>query len=340
MLVGENIRTQTEPITRNRLAQLSAAVLVFFVRGQSDVPEFTRRIAAEAVDRLKNRRGSSKDDLWLCQWILGLTNKSVQNVLRDDPTKLDNYLQEFEEALSRASSSAAAAFGEMEMVLSIGDKSAKFDWEDFTRIATTIGAKTLTIRGSEKSMLGKLFERLILGSALQILGFKRASDSNSRSKSRLFWLSDGKGRDRTTSDSREWDATVLIEPGKIVRIDIGFIGKGNPEIARDKLSRYARQVERYGKMHDSRTIIIVDRLPATQSTQAIAFAGGVDIIQMSMQFWIKNLAQRIQIYCPSYKHPILNMSESRISEYLQERLESIPIQEFVSGFTADDSENE
>jgi hypothetical protein len=53
-------------------------------------------------------------------------------------------------------------------------KQTPLTWKDITRLTTAIGSLTLTIRGSDKSIYGKLFERLILGSVLSILGFQQA----------------------------------------------------------------------------------------------------------------------------------------------------------------------
>jgi hypothetical protein len=159
-------------------------------------------------------------------------------------------------------------------------------WEDITRLTTAIGSATLTIRGSEKSAYGKLFERLVLGSVLSILGLKYIKAPSDHELSKVFWLSDN-------ADERECDATVRLYPGKLARFDIGFIGQGNPEIMKDKLSRYARETEQYGIAHTSRTFIIVDRMPATGKTRALAERAGTEIVQMSMQFWPKELAQRI-----------------------------------------------
>ncbi len=37
-------------------------------------------------------------------------------------------------------------------------KKLELDWDGITRLTTAIGSQTLTIRGSDKSIYGKLFE--------------------------------------------------------------------------------------------------------------------------------------------------------------------------------------
>src|SRR3990172_192510 len=98
----------------------------------------------------------------------------------------------------------------------------------------TIGAQTLAIRGSEKSAYGKLFEKLVLGSLLHILGFKHIAPPPQEYE-KVFWLS-------SRNEKRESDATLLYELGQGVRFDIGFIGRGNPEISLDKVTRFEREI--------------------------------------------------------------------------------------------------
>ena len=196
---------------------------------------------------------------------------------------------------------------------------------------TAIGSMTLTIRGSDKSIYGKLFERLVLGSVLSILDFERVNPVTNDKDSRVFWLSD-------SSDARESDATILVKPGQLARFDIGFIGPGNSEISKDKLTRYAREIEIGKNRHSSRTYIIVDRLPDTSKTRQVAEKVGAEIVQMSLRFWPRDLAKRL---CSQfdYQHDLAEMSDAEISGYLASRLEEIPIQEFVAGMDSDISQH-
>ena len=139
----------------------------------------------------------------------------------------------------------------------------------------------------------------------------------------VFWLSDSR-------DVRESDATLIVSPGRLARFDIGFIGIGNPEISKDKLSRWAREMETAGGTVSSTTFIIVDRLPKTGKTEKAAEEIGAELIQMSMQYWVKDLARRLGDRF-GIEHELQTISEDDIGEYLHGRLASIPVQEFLSG---------
>jgi hypothetical protein len=60
---------------------LNAATLVMFLRGQKEDPEFALGLPDLAVQELATTH--PREERWLLQWLLGLTDKAFQNVLRD-----------------------------------------------------------------------------------------------------------------------------------------------------------------------------------------------------------------------------------------------------------------
>jgi hypothetical protein len=328
VLRGENIRAQTEPLTRRRVAIATGAMVYLFAKGWAEVDGFTDKLSTLALEQMDNISQSKKDTFWPAQWLIGLTGKSIQNVLRSNPELRQSYIQDFENAVEEAATRCEEDFGEISMSLGyIVDGELRqsinaLNWKDLTRLTTAIGATTLTIRGSEKSTYGKLFERLIMGSVLTILGFEQVDNSQSPKKERVFWLSD-------STDVRECDATIRLRPGKLARFDIGFIGKGNPEIMKDKLTRYANEVEQNGKANFSQTFIIVDKMPDTTKTIEAAKKSGSEIIQMSMQFWAVELAKRIKARL-GYSAEILSVPEDELSDYMEQKLQPVPILSFLN----------
>lgn len=329
---GENIRTQTEPLSRRRLAQTSAALVCLFARGYLQVENFTDSLSTMAIEQIAKARKNDNASIWPAQWLIGLTGKSVQNVLRSNPDAIKQYVADFEAAVEEAASKCRADLGDLKMTLGFVEDPAgqrvELDWKDITRLTTAIGSQTLTIRGSDKSIYGKLFERLILGAFLSVLGFERVNPFTNTKTSKVFWLSD-------SSDTRESDATLLWQPGKLARFDIGFIGPGNSEISKDKLSRYAREFEMAGVKTNSVTFIVVDRLPKTGKTQKAATNIGAEIIQMSMQYWPRELAQRLGERL-GVEHELQKISDDEINDYLASKLAAIQIQDFLTGVSTDD----
>lgn len=331
VLSGQNVRTQTEPLSRRRIAQVSGAIIAMFAQGHLLIPDFLKKLSGLAADQLKTSR--ENENKWPAQWVLGLTDKSVQNVLRSDSGEYTNYIKDFESAISDAAKHCAEQFGEYKLTLHFADNNGKdhqfiLDWEGITRLTTAIGAQTLTIRGSDKSMYGKLFERLIMGTVLTLLGFTRVDRSTIKNTNGVFWLSDD-------SDNRESDATLIVAPGRIARFDIGFIGPGNPEISKDKLSRYGNVAEMDGgSTSSSVTFIVVDRLPETSKTMAAAAKIGAEIVQMSMQYWPRELATKLKERF-NYEHEILVMTDHELQEYLKERIDNIQVQDFLSNLTVE-----
>jgi hypothetical protein len=332
VMVGENLRTQTEPLSRRRIAHVAGAIVALFVRGHLEIADFTGRLSSMALEQIASAKRNDNATIWPAQWLIGLTGKSVQNVLRRDPAATERYVKDFEKAVEEAANKCRDEFGDLRMTLGFVEDStgrrAELDWVDVTRLTTAIGAETLTIRGSEKSMYGKLFEKLILGSILTVLGFERVNPSDNSKTQHVFWLSD-------SSASRECDATILYEPGRLVRFDIGFIGEGNSEISKDKLSRYESEINTGEGKRYSITFIIVDKLPRTGKTQKAAEAVGAEIIQMSMQYWPRELAQKLGGRL-GFRHELQEMPDDQIKDYLTDRLKGVAVQYFLSGVSQED----
>jgi hypothetical protein len=329
VLKGDNIRAQTEPLTRRRVAMVSNAMVSLFTQGWANNPSFTEQLSALAVAQLTTSRQSDNASVWPAQWLIGLTGKSVQNVVRGKSEARDLYLQEFETAVNEAAARSEEDFGDTNLgfIESEGQWRA-LTWTDLTRLATAIGCATLTIRGSDKSTYGKLFEKLILGTVLTIMGFELVENSRSQKIERVFWLSD-------SSDTRECDATIRFKANKIIRFDIGFIGAGNSEISKDKLTRYASEAIRAGQVVLSKTFIIVDKLPKSEKTLQDAAKSGAEIIQMSMKLWPIELANKLNSHL-GFSPDILSIKEDEVEGYLAQKIAPIRIQNFLTGVTAAD----
>ncbi|RLG43257.1 MAG: hypothetical protein DRN92_09765, partial [Thermoproteota archaeon] len=161
VLTGRNLRDSTEMLTRRRLTLLNASLVTLFLRGVNLSADFIEQLPDLAATTLQQKR-LRKAERWLAQWMLGLTDKAFQNVLRDKPETLDAYKERYiaicEEAITNCESDYGALSGHLE--LSSGAK-AELNWMFFVYLLAAAGAQTLAIRGSEKSTYGKLFERLV-----------------------------------------------------------------------------------------------------------------------------------------------------------------------------------
>lgn len=336
VMTGDNIRTQTEPLSRRKIALVSGALVTLFLRGHLEIKNFSHEISRMAVAQLAARKKRDKATTWIAQWLIGLTQKQFHNVLRSDAEGIKGYIADFEAAINEAATRCGEEFGNVRMELGFIEEAdgsrVPLNWKDIARLTTAIGSQTLAIRGSDKSMYGKLFERLILGSFLTLLGFERVNPKTNRKTSGVFWLSD-------SSDLRESDATLLVQPGRLARFDIGFIGAGNSEISKDKLSRYAREIEMGGRRTTSTTFIIIDRLPKTGKTQKAAEQIEAEIIQMSMQYWVRELAQRLGDRM-GIKHELQDMPDENIGGYLKNALDQINVQDFLSGVSTEELQEE
>ena len=320
ILRGRNLRDSTEVLTRRRIAALNLAMLTLFLRGSSLSDDFIANLPVLSQDILSRKR-VYKTERWLAQWMLGLTDKAFQNVLRDEPQALLEYRERYIRACQEVITAHTEEHGELQgqIHLSNGLK-AQINWLWMTYLLNAIGAQTLAIRGSEKSAYGKLFEKLVLGALLHILGFKHILPPPQEFVG-VFWLS-------SRGERRESDATLLYKPGKGVRFDIGFIGRGNPEISLDKVTRFEREISFGHSIYYMATIILVDRIGANSRIETLAEEVGGTIIQMSASYWPKQVAHVLQKSL-GFKYPILGMDDGQVEVFLRKQMPNVPLQDFI-----------
>lgn len=319
VLCGENIRNLTEDLTKRRVAIINGALLTLFVKGCNSIDDFIEKLPDLVGDQLK--LSNSKIDKDILLWLLGLTGKGVQNILRNRPDVLENYIKKFKTTTHKLSAECQKSYGELKGTLTLNNVKADIDWNVVMPLLNVIGTETLAIRGAEKSMYGKLFERLVLGSCLTILGFRKINSNQTAGCNKVFWLS-------SRGSKRESDATALYKPGKGVRFDIGFIGPGNTEISLDKVSRFEREMEYGRQKHFMATFIIVDRVGA--GSRIVDLAKKIDgtIIQMSMAYWPKVLAEKLGPVL-GFKHALQHMPPKDVGSFIKASMTNVKIEEFV-----------
>jgi hypothetical protein len=321
VLMGRNIRNATEMLTRRRIAMLNLATFQLFLRGSEIVDNFIEQLPYIASDILRSRK-LKKEERWLAQWILGLTDKGVQNILRDDSQLLVGYRDSYIDTCQALIAQQVGHYGELTGHIRIGTAlQSNINWLFMVYLFNTVGAQTLTIRGSEKSIYGKLFEKLVLGSLLHVFGFEFRKAGEIETPNRVFWLS-------STDDDRESDATLLYEAGKGVRFDIGFIGRGNTEISLDKVSRYRRELQLGRENWYMATMIIVDRIGERSNIQKLAQAIDGTIVQMSASYWPQRVARTLK-QALGFEHPLATMEHAEIADFLKSQIHNAPLELFI-----------
>jgi len=320
ILTGRNLRDSTEALTRRRIAALNLATVSLFLKGSAISDNFVSQLPNIATEILSKKK-ISKTERWLAQWVLGLTDKAFQNVLRDNPEAIseyrDRYINICQEVITAREQEKGVLQGELTLNQ---DVKAQVNWLWITYLLNAIGAQTLAIRGSEKSAYGKLFEKLVLGSLLHILGFKHIIPPP-KEYERVFWLA-------SRGERRESDATLLYQAGKGVRFDIGFIGRGNPEISLDKVTRFEREISLGRSTFYMATIILVDRIGANSRIERLAEEVQGMIIQMSAGYWPKQVAIVLNRTL-GFKHELIRMDDNQIEEYLAKSIRRVPLEEFI-----------
>lgn len=325
ILRGENIRSLTENLTKRRISLSSAALLKTYVEAASKIPDFAEKYTEIILSNYKQKKLSKTEKCYL-NWFAGLTGKQIQNVLRgNNSSELEKYLAETNNLLKTAETELEKEFGNLSGSISIGNQKIDVSWLEILEIFLAVGSQTLALRGSEKSIYGKMFEKLVLGSVLTILGFDFVQRNSTDKTDKIFWLSE-------RGEKRESDATALIKAGKGIRFDIGFIGVGNTEISLDKVSRFERNMEYANKTYNMSTVIIVDRIG--EDSRIVQMAKEIDghIIQMSMSNWVIELSNILYEEL-HYKSSIFNKSEAEVFTLISEKLKDIDLKQFLENKT-------
>ncbi len=314
VLLGENVRSATEHLTRRRTGLVCNALYRMYVSiGQSGISP------NELIDLAYKQylmKSNSLEEKIILRWMLGLTQKQVQNVLRSDSSNWERYIATLHESIDGIKETSELDYGKNTTVYR-GKSTIELPWEWQTLFAMALGSATLAIRGSEKSIYGKFFEKLILGAVLSVMGFS-LSEKN-QLKEKIFWLS-------SRSDKRESDATLIYKAGIGVRFDIGFIGVGNSEITLDKTSRFAKMEEISGVPHDLYTIIIVDRVGKNSRVIQQAKEINSSIVQMSHSDWAFQLGEILESVLSGFVSPFSKLNSKKILSSIEQGVKSAPLE--------------
>ena len=242
ILTGMNYRLFYEGVTRRKLIGTYKQLTELANQHSENEEEWK-----ESIRELLREKGKGKQEQDLRRWLIGLTKKTADNL----GVKAGDYLFVFEQMLADVQRCPS---------------------DIKTRDAALLlwaGAATLTIRGSQKSKVGKALEKSIARAALTIIGLREA---------------EGQFRLNIEADeevTRETDAEIQTPRG-YVRMEVGLIGRGNPEVIGDKVGRM-----------DRNGVILFDTLPANSAMWNAAVQRGVRLIQLRNNHPVEELRQHL-----------------------------------------------
>lgn len=231
VLEGHNYRLFFEGVTKRRLITTYQNLAKYRMVDEEDDEKWK-----EAILKIIEE-DTDGSNLSLRYWLLGLAKKTAENlgVEKANP-------QIVKEAFDS-------------MISEIESHSSEMGIRD-TALLIWAGAATLTVRGSQKAKIGKRLERAIARGILTLVGL-----SESEGDFRLNMMPD-------QEVDRETDAEIRTNRG-MIRMDVGLIGHGNPEVVDDKISRVGRN-----------GIILFDKLSSNSNAWANARNERVKLIQM------------------------------------------------------------
>ncbi len=93
------------------------------------LPMGPKNLPHKASEKLMRGR-LKKDEKWLLEWILGLTDKGMQNVLRDDTSGLEQYTRNYVEITKKAVEEFEKDYGVISGSISLSpQEKAQLNWD-------------------------------------------------------------------------------------------------------------------------------------------------------------------------------------------------------------------
>ena len=265
VLSGVNYRLFVEGVTRRKLVKT--------YRELTELANSHPEDEGKWREKLRNKiEGKDKE---LRYWLVGLAQKTAKNLdykVGDLPTVFDEVMKELDET---------------------SDGSVRD-----TALLLWAGAATLTIRGSQKSKIGKILEKSISRAALTILGLDEKQ---------------GDFRLNVEPDAevpREIDAEVRSPRGWL-HVEVGMIGEGNPEVIGDKVGR----INRNG-------VILMDRISSASTAYETARQAGVKLIQIRNNHPVEEL----RLHLNGLNVPV--QAESITTSEVEARVLAMPLSAF------------
>ena len=198
-------------------------------------------------------------DLKICTFLSFLNEKGFENILDKNPDNIPTYTQQIVDGLS--------------------ESPTEKEEEILNLLSHNI---SLHIKGGYKSMMGGMLEDPVLFSAFSACGLTYETRGEPPTGANSFALDTPKQGEF----SRQADAVIRLEDDRIIYVDIGFIGPGNPEIPSDKQSRF-RSAGR-----DS--IVIISRTPERSKVIEIATKRQAKVIQMCEENWVEEILEHLK----------------------------------------------
>ena len=275
ILTGMNYRLFYEGVTRRKL-----------IETYRELAELARKFPKNDDAWKQHVRSlvenGTPEDKRLRYWLMGLTKKTAENLgirVKDYPTVFDQMMSDIEDT-------------------------PQIDQREAS-LLLWCGTATLTIRGSQKSKIGKSLERSLARTALTVIGLREE---------------DGDYRLNVGADEevpRETDAEVRTPRG-YVRVEVGLIGKGNSEVISDKVGRM-----------DRNGVILMDILPVRSTAHQTARDRGVRLIQLRNNHPVEELRQHLQNLRVANVQP-----EAVALEEVEERVMEMPLYAFSPNYDA------
>lgn len=271
LLMGKNYRLLTESNTKGQL--FTTFLWLYEVRNEAQ-KLYGNEWIKHLFKNIYTEKSKPKELKNLLLWIMGITQKTAINL----GLKQEDFSDLIHETI--------------EYFNELFEKIGKKEFRDDAWLLLMAGSATLNIRGSQKSKIGKHFEKVFVRSMLNLLGFKENEN---------FWMN----IERDLEVEREADAEVESKRGRI-RLEMGLIASGNQEVIEDKIARVGRN-----------GVILFDILGSKTRVYQTAENYGVKLIQ------IRNCNPLLEVH--RHLQPLVKIELNKVPETSDELKSAVNI---------------
>lgn len=130
VLCGDNIRNLTEGLTQRRILLMNASLFMTYVKALSSFEELSDNLSDIVASEVKTKLSPEKKRYLL--WFLGLTGKSLQNVIREQ-SQLERYIKDLDKNLTEISRDISTRYGDLKLTAVNEGMEYLLQWPDLLR---------------------------------------------------------------------------------------------------------------------------------------------------------------------------------------------------------------
>ncbi len=120
-------------------------MLVTFIKASNRIANFNEELYDKVFYEINETKLTQEQKLYL-KWMVSLTGKGIQNVLRSEDDQYRQYIDELEKTLSGVIHQSRDQFGKLTGEITLDEEHYFINWPSLLQLFIALGAQTLALR--------------------------------------------------------------------------------------------------------------------------------------------------------------------------------------------------